>query len=112
MSPERLLRTARIEAKLTQAELAGRLGMTQAAVARLERRGANPTIKTLERALNATGHRLDMTARQSSSSVDDTLIASYLRLSPAQRLRAFESSHQSLTRLRALALREPDGRQV
>jgi transcriptional regulator with XRE-family HTH domain len=109
MEPELLIRTARREAKLTQAQLGERLGVTQAAVAHLERRGANPTIKTLERALQAMGHRLDLDATPRPSSVDDTLIASYLRMSPAERLRAFQTSHESLARLRGLVLEGPRG---
>jgi transcriptional regulator with XRE-family HTH domain len=98
-----LLRSARTRAGLTQAELARRLGVTQAAVARLERPRANPTVETLAAVLNATGHRLELHATPRPSSVDETLIASYLRLTPAERLRAFESSHNNLARLRELA---------
>jgi transcriptional regulator with XRE-family HTH domain len=108
MSPAALIRTARLEAKLTQAQLGQRLGLTQAAVARLERSGANPTFRTLHRALQATGHELEIGARERQSSVDDTLIASYMRMTPAERLRAFQSSHDSLARLRALSLKSHD----
>ena len=41
-----LLKEARREAGLTQAELARRLGVSQAAVAKLERPGSNVTIAT------------------------------------------------------------------
>jgi transcriptional regulator with XRE-family HTH domain len=100
MTPATVLRDARLKAGMTQAELARRLNSSQAAVARLERPGANPTFSTLQRALRATGHRLLLDAEESPSSVDDTLIASYLRKSPAERLRAFQSSHDSLARLK------------
>jgi transcriptional regulator with XRE-family HTH domain len=103
MTPAALLRSARREAELTQAELAARLGMTQAAVARLERPGANPTVRTLQRVLLAAGHQLDIGARPQRSSVDETLIASNLRRSPEERLRNFQSSHASVARLRELA---------
>jgi transcriptional regulator with XRE-family HTH domain len=109
MSPDALLREARQEADLTQAELAGRLGITQAAVARLERPGTNPTFRTLERALQATGQRLELRSSARPSSVDETLVASYLRLSPAERLRAFQSSHASVQRLRDLARETGNG---
>ena len=100
MTPAAILKDARLRAGLTQAELARRLGTSQAAVARLERPGANPTFSTLQRAVHETGHRLQLDASARASSVDDTLIASYLRMSPADRLSAFQSSHQSLARLK------------
>lgn len=34
----------------------------QAAIAKLERQGANPTVETLDNALLATGHRLVLSA--------------------------------------------------
>ena len=55
-----LLKEARRQASLTQAELAHRLGVSQAAVAKLERPGANPSVDTLDDALWATGHRLTL----------------------------------------------------
>jgi transcriptional regulator with XRE-family HTH domain len=102
MSLDHLVREARRRAGLTQQELAERLGTTQAAVARLERPGANPTISTLQRAVNAAGQHLD--ARLVPSSVDDTLIAGNLRRSPAERLLRFQQAHESLASLRGLAL--------
>ena len=49
---------ARTAAKLTQAELAQRLGTTQSAVARLEGGGVSPSLATLRRYAEATGTRL------------------------------------------------------
>ena len=49
---------ARAAAKLTQAELARRLGTTQSAVARLEGGGVSPSFATLRRYAEATGSRL------------------------------------------------------
>ena len=49
---------ARTAAKLTQEELAHRLGTTQSAVARLEGGGVSPSITTLRRYAEATGTRL------------------------------------------------------
>ncbi len=49
---------ARAAAKLTQAELARRLGTTQSAIARLEGGGVSPTFATLRRYAEATGTRL------------------------------------------------------
>src|SRR3954453_18938049 len=78
-----LIRRARDEAGLTQAQLAGRLGVTQAALARLESPHANPTIATLERVLRATGRRLDMRLGRVETTVDTTLLREALRLEPA-----------------------------
>ena len=49
---------ARTAAKLTQAELAKRLGTTQSAVARLEGGRVSPSFATLRRYAEATGTRL------------------------------------------------------
>jgi ribosome-binding protein aMBF1 (putative translation factor) len=49
---------ARIEAGLTQAEVAERMQSTQPAVARLESAGRIPSTRTLQRYARATGHRL------------------------------------------------------
>lgn len=100
-----VLRTARQAAGLTQTELAERLGKSQASIAALERPGANPTLRSLQEAMHATGHRLTLQAVPVRPSVDETLIASNLRRSPAERLRSFESTHNSLVRLQARARR-------
>jgi ribosome-binding protein aMBF1 (putative translation factor) len=49
---------ARARAKLTQAQLAERMGTTQPYVAKLESGRAKPTLRTLERIAEATGSRL------------------------------------------------------
>lgn len=55
-----LLRWAREDAGLTQADLARRLNVTRQAVQRLERSDANPSIKTLARAMRALGRELHL----------------------------------------------------
>ena len=55
-----LIRRAREEAGLTQAELAEKLGVTYQAVQKWERSGTNPTVATLERILLALGKRLEL----------------------------------------------------
>ncbi|MBC7544912.1 MAG: type II toxin-antitoxin system HicB family antitoxin [Candidatus Sericytochromatia bacterium] len=52
------LRWAREEANLTQGELATRLGVSYQSVQRLERSGANPSIKTLVKVARALGRNL------------------------------------------------------
>ena len=49
---------ARTAARLTQAELARRLGTTQSAIARLEGGRVSPSFATLRRYADATGTRL------------------------------------------------------
>jgi transcriptional regulator with XRE-family HTH domain len=56
---ETLIR-ARNDAKLSQAELAKRIGTTQSAIARLESGGISPSLSTLRRYAAATGTRLRM----------------------------------------------------
>jgi transcriptional regulator with XRE-family HTH domain len=94
-----LVRAVRRSANLTQAELATRMGTSQGAVAQLERPESNPTMATLERALQAAGHRLDVSAQPHRSSVDETLVASMLRMTPEQRLASFESGYESVRQI-------------
>jgi transcriptional regulator with XRE-family HTH domain len=101
MEAAELLRRVRQDADLTQAELGRRVDRSQASVASLERPGANPTIRTLEELLEAIGHRLELRAVPYTSSVDETLIARNLSMSPAQRLQAFETAHEEVEKLRA-----------
>ena len=49
---------ARAAAKLTQSELAARIGTTQSAIARLEGGRLSPSVRTLRRYAEATGMRL------------------------------------------------------
>lgn len=89
-----LLRSSRRSAGLSQAQLGRRLGVSQAAVAKLERRGSNPSVETLDRALRAAGHRLELQASPWQPSIDETLIAQQLRLSPEQRLAQLDSMYE------------------
>ncbi|MGN6488134.1 MAG: helix-turn-helix domain-containing protein [Devosia sp.] len=51
---------ARMEAGLTQTEVAERIGTTQSAIARLEGGGISPSLATLRRYAEATGTRLQV----------------------------------------------------
>jgi len=102
VSAPTLIRQARRSAGLTQAQLALRLGTTQGAVAQLERAGANPTIARLDEALQAAGHRLELVSAPYTPRVDETLLARNLRMTPAERLAAFETAHNELEELKGL----------
>ncbi len=93
-----LLKAARTQAGLTQAELARRLGTTQTAVSRLERRDANPRIATLQSALLATGHRLQLEAVAALNDVDEAQIAAHLRMMPAERAQAHDAAYRNVAR--------------
>jgi transcriptional regulator with XRE-family HTH domain len=102
-----LVREARARSNLTQAELGRRLGISQAAVAQLEQPGANPTVTRLDEVLRAAGRRLALSDVPLPDDVDETLLAHNLRLTPAERLAAFETAHRELAELRELM---PDAR--
>jgi transcriptional regulator with XRE-family HTH domain len=70
------------------------MGISQAAVAKLERPRANPTIATLDDALRATGRRLVLSTEPLSSGIDETLVFEQLRLSPEQRLAQLEGMYE------------------
>jgi transcriptional regulator with XRE-family HTH domain len=58
---------ARMDAGLTQAEVAERMNTTQAVVARLEGGGRQPSTRTLRRFAEATGHKLKIAFERESS---------------------------------------------
>jgi transcriptional regulator with XRE-family HTH domain len=93
MAPGDLVAEARRGAGITQTELARRLGTTQSAIARLERPGSNPTVAQLDRAIAGAGRRLELTVVSPSGNVDESLIVEQLKLTPAERLRAFEAAY-------------------
>jgi len=105
-----LLRDARRSAGLTQADLAHRLGVSQAAVAKLESPRANPTVDTLDRALWATGHRLTLDAPARSAGVDESLIRRHLELTPAERIRGIEAMYAQAQALAQAGERSRDER--
>jgi transcriptional regulator with XRE-family HTH domain len=99
--PGKLLANARRRAGLTQAALAKRLAISQAAVAQLERGDANPRLATLDRALRATGVELVLGTRPRHPDVDEGLIRQQLELAPAQRLRGLEAMYEQARKLTA-----------
>jgi len=57
---------ARSRARLTQAEVASRMGTTESAVSRLESGRSQPSTRTLERYARATGHKLHISLEPAS----------------------------------------------
>jgi transcriptional regulator with XRE-family HTH domain len=91
-----LIRQVRVRSGLTQRELATRLGKAQATIARLEREGANPTLATLDEAMHATGHRLELRAVPVRAEVNEEQILDHLRLTPAERAHAHDAAYDGL----------------
>jgi transcriptional regulator with XRE-family HTH domain len=111
IAPGPTLRAARIAAGLTQAELARRLETTQSAIARLESPTANPRFETLRQALAATGHSIELSLEPTTwPPLDESMIVSNLRRSPAERLRRFGAAYNSIREL-APTRRNRDGSQ-
>ena len=112
MRPDLLLRDARRAAGLTQAALAARLGVSQAAIAKLERDGANPTVETLDRVLRATGHRLQLIAPawgtstdQPGPTIDVSLVREHLGLEKARRISELETMYAEAAEIAAAGAR-------
>jgi transcriptional regulator with XRE-family HTH domain len=105
-----VIRDARQAEGLTQTALARRLGVTQPAIARLEAAGDEVTVATLQRALNAMGRALVLRVEKRPSSVDETLLHSTLALTPAERLRQFESWYEDVREIRHAAIEAKRGR--
>jgi transcriptional regulator with XRE-family HTH domain len=80
-----IIREARRRGGLTQAELARRLGTSQAAVARWERGHQSPRFDTVVRAVAACGFDLGITITPRDDQTS-TLLSEYLALSPEERV--------------------------
>jgi transcriptional regulator with XRE-family HTH domain len=89
-----LIKEARSQAGLTQAQLGRRLGISQAAVARMESPEANPTIATLASTLRGAGQQLVLNVEPLKRGIDETLVFEQLRLTPEQRLAQLERTYE------------------
>ena len=100
MNAGQMVRAAREDAGLTQAELAERLGVAQPTIARLESARSNPRLSTLTRAIAATGNEVELNLRPvAAPGIDESLLRSALKLSPAERLAHFTSAYRGFRRL-------------
>ena len=93
---------------MTQTELASRAGLTQSAIARLERGGSNPTMATLESVIAATGRRLALAAEPHRASFDEGQLRERLAMTPAQRLANFTASSHNVGAMARRARRVVD----
>lgn len=84
-----LIRRARRQARLTQTNLAERLGTSQSVIVRWERGERSPAFETLTRALAACGYDLSVSLEPRDPGLDRS-ISSRLALAPAERVRANE----------------------
>jgi transcriptional regulator with XRE-family HTH domain len=89
---------ARRRAGLSQRELAGRRGVAQPSIARIERGLEVPRVGTLARLLDACGESLEARP-QLGLGVDRTLIREMLRRTPAERLASLEDEARFLAAL-------------
>lgn len=96
MSAGPLIRDQRLAARMTQAELADRLGTSQSAIARLERPDSNPRVETVERALRETGRALALSTKPLTKGTDESLILGNLALTPEERLARFTASYRNM----------------
>jgi transcriptional regulator with XRE-family HTH domain len=103
MTAGQLIREARVGAGLSQAQLGRRLGVSQPAVARLEKAGDGIAVDTLRRTLGALGRDLELAA-PARSSVDESLLREQLRLTPSERLEQYDGVYAGLREF-ALAVR-------
>lgn len=103
-----LIRAARADAGVTQADLARRLATTQSAIARLESDRSDPGLRRLERVLRAAGHQLEVQVVRTPVGVDESLIIEQLRRTPAERVHRFEQAY-ALAREVALAGQQARG---
>jgi transcriptional regulator with XRE-family HTH domain len=81
---------------MTQAQLAERAGLTQSAIARLERSDSNPTMATLANVIAAAGQRLVLDAEPHRASFAEAQLRERLAMTPAQRLANFTASSRNL----------------
>jgi transcriptional regulator with XRE-family HTH domain len=93
-----VLREARRAAGLSQRALAGRAGVPQPAVARIESGGVVPRVDTLDRLLAACGRALALTIRPGAG-VDRGPIRAMLDRTPDERLRVAVREARNLAQL-------------
>src|SRR5262245_34450331 len=88
MTSGELIRSARLRAELSQAELADRLGMPQSSIARWEVDKVEPGLSTLRRVLQGCGYDLSLTLLPFERDPDrETRVREAQQRTPQERLR-------------------------
>ncbi len=95
MDAARVLRYARRRAGLTQRQLAGRSGVAQPAIARIESGTSVPRVDLLDRLLEACGLGLEVEPRPGIG-VDRTLPAELLKVPPRRRIELAEREAEEM----------------
>jgi len=95
MTTGELIAGARLNAGLTQSELALRAGTSQAAIARYEADRVSPSVSTLERVLRAAGEQLVLSTTQNKRTDMST--------PKAQLVRRYKSEIHALARRHGIA---------
>jgi transcriptional regulator with XRE-family HTH domain len=98
----RILRQARLRAGLTQRQLAGKAGVPQSVIGRIESRAVIPRVDTLDRLLEACGEGLESVPRPGRG-LDRTGYRELLHTTPVERLRRTAEAASALARLRERA---------
>lgn len=99
-----MLRGARRRAGLTQRGLAAASGVPQETIARIERSTVQPRFDTLAVLLDACGFELEVMPRLGVG-VDQSLLATMLELTPAERLAKGEEAAHGMEWLRSASRR-------
>ena len=97
-----LIREARLRAKMTQAELAARLGTHQSVVARWESGRTRPDFDTVVRAVRSAGFDLGVAITEPNDH-DLALVRRELRLAPHERLAGMVEAVQKFAAMAEIA---------
>lgn len=99
MDAAELVRRCRLDAGLTQQQLAVRAGTTKTAVSRLEAGHLSPSFETVGRLLLCMGYDLDVTATPMTPRTDPAQLDAVAGLTPTQRLDHALASQSALADL-------------
>jgi transcriptional regulator with XRE-family HTH domain len=94
----------RRDARLTQAQLAAKVGTTQSAIARLEAGRVSPSVRTLKRVYEALGRELRLLAMPAQAAYAPSGSRGSLQLAEASGVRYDAAHHEAdidLTQIRA-----------